>query len=113
MTPDRVVTDLSRAITEADLLEVERELRAWLVRIVFALIAVIVSLLVLAVSVGIAYGGLRGQVMATTARIEEVRAEGSLPLSQMRIDMAVIKEQQRANTTMIQAIANKLRVVEP
>lgn len=96
----------SRVVTESDLLQVERELRRWLIGIVGALILA-------ALSVGVTYADLQNKVLANAQRIEEVREEGSLPLNQMRLDIAVIKEQQRANTLMLNAIASKLHIDMP
>jgi hypothetical protein len=100
------VTDESRPVTEGDLLHVERELRRWLIGILGAV-------MMGGVGFGAAYGALRRDVDGLQVRIEEVRVEGSLPLQQLRTDIAVIKEQQRANTVMLNAIAMKLRVESP
>lgn len=93
-------------VTEADLLALERSLRRWV-------IGTWVTFLAGAYFVGSSYASTVKQVEANRARIEEVRTEGSIPLQQLRTDIALIKEQQRANSEMIRAIAVKLRVNTP
>ena len=106
MRTTTTVTDESRPATEADLLQVERELRRWLM-------GILVSMVLGGVGVGAAYGKMQREVAENRERIEEVRVEGSLPLQQLRTDIAVIKEQQRANTLMLNAIALKLKIGVP
>lgn len=80
----------AQVVDQGDLLSLEREIRAWIMRIVWALLGA-------AVIVGASYADVRSQGSTNTRRIEELRVEGSLPVQVLKQDIAVIKAELAAN----------------
>lgn len=80
----------ARVVDEGDLLTMERDLRGWIVRMVWAVVTG-------AVLASIAYADVRSSVAANERRIEEIRVEGSVPVQILKQDIAVIKAELAAN----------------
>ena len=79
-----------KVMDHEDLLGVERYIRRWL-------LGIIGGLVLGAMGLGAGYSSLRNTIAANTLRIEEVRAEGSVPLNEVKRDIAVIRVQLEAN----------------
>lgn len=81
----------ARVVDESDLLQAERQMKFWLVGIIGAILAA-------GLIVGRSYASIDERTTRNAERIEEIRAEGSIPLQVVKSDIAVIREQLRANT---------------
>jgi hypothetical protein len=88
-------------VTLKDLLASERALHRW----VIGSFGVIV---VTAVSLGVLYGKMVSDVSQIGRRVEEIRAEGSVPLKELREALAVIDERQKINSAHIAEIQTLL-----
>ena len=77
-----------------DLLESERALRKWVV-------GSFVSIVVTAVSLGVLYGKMVSDISRIGVRVEEIRAEGSVPLQGLHTELSLMAERQRQNTKNI------------
>lgn len=91
----------ARVVTEGDMLSAERTMKKWL-------LGIIGSILLAGLFVGESYATLDSQTKANLKRIEEVRTEGSLPIRDIKSDVAVIKEQQRLNSEMLENISGRI-----
>ena len=76
-----------------DLLESERALRKWVV-------GSFVSIVVTAVSLGVLYGKMVSDISRIGARVEEIRAEGSVPLQDVHRQLALLQERMEQNSLL-------------
>jgi hypothetical protein len=95
----------ARVVDEGDLLAAERTLKWWLVGLIGAILTG-------ALVVGFTYADGQSQLRVNTARIEEVRTEGSLPLRDLVSNIAVIRTQMQANTDRQIEILEQLERME-
>lgn len=95
----------AQVLDQGDLLTLEREIRSWIMRIVWALLGA-------AVIVGASYADVRSQATSNARRIEEIRVEGSLPVQLLKQDIAVIRAELAANADRQTAIMQVLERLE-
>ena len=85
-------------VTLGVLLASERALQKWVY-------ASFLTIVLTAVSMGIAYGKMTSDISRISARVEEIRAEGSVPLQDVHQQLVLLQERMEQNSLLHEKLA--------
>ena len=88
----------SDVVTLGVLLASERALQRWV-------LASFLTIVATAVGMGIAYGKMTSDISRISARVKEIRAEGSVPLQDVHLQLALLQERMEQNSLLHEKLA--------